>query len=104
MKLSQIGYGMGRKDFPAANCVRALLGETPAQQNDVVELCCNLDDITPEAIAFAFERLIDGGALDVYTTAIGMKKNRPGVMLTCMCHATQRDAMLRLIFKGQTTR
>ena len=103
MKLSQIGYGMGSKDFPAANCVRALLGETPDQQDDVVELCCNMDDITPEAIGFAFERLMDAGALDVYTTPVGMKKNRPGAMLTCMCRATQRDAMLRLIFKHTTT-
>ncbi|MEA4929098.1 MAG: nickel pincer cofactor biosynthesis protein LarC [Candidatus Limiplasma sp.] len=103
MRLGKIGYGMGSKDFAAANCVRAMLGETPDKPSDVVELCCNLDDLTPEAVGFAFERLMDAGALDVYTTSIGMKKNRPGVILTCMCRAQQRDAMLRLIFKHTTT-
>jgi pyridinium-3,5-bisthiocarboxylic acid mononucleotide nickel chelatase len=103
MKVGKIGYGMGKKDFPAVNCVRALFGETPNQPDDVVELHCNLDDITPEAVGFAFERLMEAGALDVYTTSVGMKKNRPGVILSCMCHANQRDAMLRLIFKHTTT-
>lgn len=51
MRTSAIGYGMGQKDFPAANCVRALLGERSAASDDVIELCCNIDDMTGEAIA-----------------------------------------------------
>ena len=49
------------------------------------------------------ERLLDAGALDTYTVPIGMKKSRPGVMLTCMCRSEQRDEMLRLLFRHTTT-
>ena len=66
MRIERIGYGMGRKDFPAANCVRALLGETEDSAEDVLELACNLDDMTPEAIGFALERLLEAGALDAH--------------------------------------
>lgn len=103
MQVAKIGYGMGKKDFPAANCVRAMLGETPDRRGEVVELSCNLDDMTPEAIGFAMERLLAAGALDVYTQPIGMKKNRPGVLLCCQCPADLRDEMVRLIFKHTTT-
>ena len=51
----------------------------------ICELACNLDDMTPEEIGFASAQLLDAGALDCYTIAIGMKKNRPGVMLCCLC-------------------
>ena len=69
----------------------------------MLELSCNLDDCTPEAIGFAMEELLRLGALDVYTTAIGMKKNRPGIMLTCMCKEEQRDEMLRCLFRHTST-
>ena len=103
MKVAQIGYGLGKKDFEAANCVRAILGESDQNGDKIVELCCNLDDMTPEAIGFAQERLFEGGALDVYTTAVGMKKCRPGVLLSCMCHEDRRENMIRLVFKHTTT-
>lgn len=103
MRVEKIGYGMGTKNFEAANCVRASLGETLAGAEDVVELCCNLDDCTPEELGFAQEILMESGALDVYTTAIGMKKCRPGVMLTCMCRRQQVDEMKGLLFRHTTT-
>lgn len=103
LRVEKIGYGCGKKDFPAANCVRALLGETQERQEQVLCLQCNLDDMTPEEIGFAMERLFDGGALDVYTAGIGMKKNRPGVLLTCMCRQEQREAMTALLFRHTTT-
>ena len=103
MKISKIGYGMGSKDFEAANCVRVMLGETQDKSDTVSELCCNLDDMTGEAIGFAIDRLFDAGALDVFTTPIGMKKNRPGILLTCICRENQRDEMLGLIFKHTST-
>ncbi len=59
--------------------------------------------MTPEELAFAMERLFELGALDVYFTDIGMKKSRPGVMLSCMCREEKRDEMLRCIFKHTTT-
>ena len=103
MRLLKSGYGMGTKDFPAANCVRAMLGEQDAPTEEILELSCNLDDCTGEAIGFAMERLLDAGALDVYWTSVGMKKNRPGILLTCMCRPLDREKMVGLLFRHTTT-
>lgn len=103
MCMEKCGYGMGTKDFEAANCVRAILGQTLASSGQITELACNLDDMTPEDIGFAMERLFEGGALDVYTTPVGMKKNRPGVLLTCMCRQDSVEEMVRLLFLHTTT-
>ena len=101
--VEKIGYGMGNKDFEAANCVRALLGETAGGGDEVAELCCNLDDMTAEALGFAQEELLAAGALDVYTTPIGMKKGRPAVLLSCMCRMEDRERLLGLLFRHTTT-
>ena len=98
-----VGYGMGKKDFPIANCVRAILGEENSQGEDIYELSCNLDDMTPEDIAFAMDILLEKGALDVYTTSIGMKKSRPGVMLSVLCKAEMKEEMYTLLFTHTTT-
>ena len=103
MRVEKTGYGMGTKDFEAANCVRTMLGQTEESAGHILELACNLDDMTPEAVGFAMEQLFAAGALDVYTTPIGMKKNRPGVLLTCMCREDDREAMLRTIFRHTST-
>ena len=103
MKISAISYGMGIKDFSAANCVRAHLGDTQQQAEDIAELCCNLDDMTPEAIGFAQEVLLAQGALDVFTTPIGMKKSRPGVLLTCLCRLQDASRMAELMLRHTTT-
>ena len=98
-----VGYGMGKKDFAMANCLRSVLGETESGADSILELQCNLDDMTPEDIGFAMERLLEGGALDVFTTAIGMKKNRPGSLLTVLCREDQREEMVALLFRHTTT-
>jgi len=98
-----VGCGMGQKDFERANCVRAFLGESAARREAIVRLECNLDDMTGEALGFAMERLLDGGARDVYTTPIGMKKSRPGVMLSCVCLPEDADALAALMLKHTTT-
>lgn len=103
MRLRSVGYGMGKKDFPRANCVRALLGETEEAGGTVAELRCDLDDMTGEALGFAMERLLEAGALDVFTTQVGMKKSRPGVELTVLCRPEDREAMVELIFLHTTT-
>jgi len=104
ISISKTGYGMGTKDFEKANCVRAHFGSVAESTNDeVAELSCNLDDMTPEAVAFAQQHLLDAGALDVYITPIVMKKSRVGVMLTCMCRHDNKDEMVALIFKHTTT-
>ena len=105
--LSKTGYGMGKKDFPVANCVVARMGEmlgSPADREAcVVEISCNLDDMTPEAISFACQKLLSEGALDVFTTPIGMKKGRPGTMLTCLCHPERREKLCDLILRHTST-
>ena len=103
MRTEAIGYGMGKKDFPAANCVRALLGDTREQCDTVVEFSCNLDDMTAEDVSFAMERLMADGALDAYTIPIGMKKGRPGIMLRVMCAPADRERMAELILRHTTT-
>ena len=115
MAVEQTGYGMGMKDFTDANCLRAIIGNTVEGQeqtgchgavqemDSIIELCCNLDDMTPEKIGFVTELLMEEGAFDVYTTNIQMKKNRPAVMLTCMCAKEDREKFLTLILKHTTT-
>lgn len=103
MSMEKIGYGMGKKDFPQANCLRAVLGTTKEDMEQIVELSCNVDDMTPEEIGFASEMLFAGGAVEVYTTSIGMKKGRPGTIITCMCRLDEREKILGLIFKHTTT-
>ena len=103
MRVQKTGYGMGKKDFPQANCLRGMLGETSEQTDAIAELKCNIDDMTGEEIGFAMEQLLSGGALDVFTTPIGMKKNRPGVLLSVLCQAGDRETMARLIFRHTTT-
>ncbi len=103
MRLMQTGYGMGKKDFERANCVRAMLGETKGQEEKILELSCNVDDMTAEDISFAMERLFEGGALEVYTIPIGMKKSRPGTLLRVICTEQKREQMTELIFRHTTT-
>lgn len=104
MTPAALGYGMGKKDFAMANCLRAVLGNADSQGEDsILELSCNLDDMTAEEIGFAMEQLLSAGAPEVYTTAIDMKKNRPGTMLTLLCRESQREEMVQLLFRHTTT-
>ena len=103
MKPQAIGYGMGKKDFEAANCVRAILGEQEGKTDAVLELSCNVDDMTAEQVGFAMERLFDGGALEVYTIPIGMKKSRPGTLIRVICREQDKEKLVVLIFKYTTT-
>lgn len=103
MKVKTIGYGMGKKDFERANCVRVLLGETQEKPEGIWELNCNVDDMTGEQIGFALEILMELGALDVFTIPIGMKKSRPGILLTVLCKEADKEKMVSLIFKHTTT-
>lgn len=103
MTVSKAGYGMGKKEFERANCVRAFLGETGEDGSEVVELSCNIDDMTAEDLGFAQERLFEAGALEVYTIPVGMKKNRPGILLTCMCREVDKEKMTEVMFRHTTT-
>ena len=98
-----IGYGMGRKDFEAANCVRAVLGETKDRSDTITELSCNVDDMTAEDLGFAIELLLENGARDAYAIPICMKKSRPGNILCVICAEREKEALTALIFKHTTT-
>ena len=104
MRTQGVGIGIGTKAFEQANCVRAFLGETEERGNgEITELVCNIDDMTPEALAFACARLLELGALDVYTTPGTMKKGRPGHVLTVLCGPEREADMARHILAETTT-
>jgi len=109
MKIERIGYGAGHKDFAErANILRLIVGEsvdvegtTGADQVCVLET--NLDDLSGELIGYCTSRLWEAGALDVFTTAVQMKKNRPGVMITILCRPGDSPAMEEILFSETTT-
>lgn len=103
MKTGAIGYGMGKRDFPVANCLRAMLGESDSRESGIAELSCNVDDMTGEAVGFAMEKLFEGGALEVFTVPVGMKKNRPGILLTVICKTADKQRLVRLLFRHTST-
>lgn len=115
LRAERIGYGMGKKDFEAANCVRMILGEscdaagadacgtgdsTPAS---VLELSCNIDDMTAEELGFALERMMEEGALDAWAEPIMMKKSRPGTKFSVLCRPEEQERFCRLMFLHTTT-
>lgn len=140
MAVEKTGYGMGAKDFPTANCLRAFWGSmsilpvpSPRQLpgsytarplagiaeeethpdyyteqfhslDQILELSCNLDDMSPEAVSYAVNLLMEAGALDVFTTAVYMKKNRPGLLLTCLCNLEEETRFSKLILTHTSTR
>ena len=103
MATEAIGYGMGKKDFERANCLRAFLGESEGTLEQIARLECNLDDMTGEDIGFALEQLFKAGARDVYTQPIGMKKSRPGVLLSVICLPEDAARLAALMMKNTTT-
>jgi uncharacterized protein (TIGR00299 family) protein len=106
MKIQRIGYGAGQRDWQQQpNILRLLVGETvhPGEVQQVWVLQTNLDDTTGELIGYCTTRLLEAGALDVYTTAIQMKKNRPAVQLTVLCPAADVDRLETILFRETTT-
>ena len=99
----KIGYGMGKKDFEAANCLRAIMGDISQNYQSVVEFTCNLDDISAEQIGFAIEQIFQAGAVEAYTIPVTMKKSRPGNLLCAMCLEKDKQKVLEAIFKHTTT-
>ena len=120
MKLSKMGLGAGSKDFAIPNILRLWIGEAtvekvtveeartnanelPTQQETVTVLETQIDDLSPQAIAYTLEQLITAGALDVFTQSIGMKKSRSGILLTTICHPQLANACKTIIFRETTT-
>lgn len=107
---SKTGYGLGTKDFAAANLLRAFLGDIwePSDTSGhgvptITELRCTLDDMTPEAIGFTQQLLLEHGALDVIILPVQMKKNRPGHLICISCRKEDEEKMSKLLFTHTTT-
>ena len=103
MTVSAIGYGMGKKDFERANCVRAFFAQSEDSSENIIELSCNIDDMTAEEIGFACEMCFKAGAVEVYTVPAGMKKNRPGTLLCVLCREAEKDELIKTIFRYTST-
>lgn len=101
------GHGCGTKDFPRANCLRAFLVDDLSRaeepNDEVTELKANIDDMTGEALGLALERLLEAGALDVSYAPAAMKKNRPGVLLTCLCRPGDADRLASEVLRHTST-
>jgi hypothetical protein len=100
------GYGAGDRDFPGqANVLRVILGEATgareAQTVTVIE--ANIDDSNPQVLAYASERLMEAGALDVTLQPIVMKKGRPGTLLSVIVKPEDRETLAALIFQETST-
>lgn len=98
-----VSYGFGTKQFERPNCIRAFVEMINDSEDSIIEMSCNLDDMTPEEIGFCIEQLLLSPALEVFTTPIMMKKQRPGTMLTVLCKVEDIEIIRNLIFKHTTS-
>lgn len=118
MCVSAIGYGAGTADLEGQpNVVRIMIGEEVGvakgaqagvpvllgfdEEISVIE--ANLDDMNPQIYGYFLEKALEAGSLDVYTTPVQMKKNRPGTLLTVLCQPQDTNALMSLIFAETTT-
>ena len=110
MTLQAVGYGAGSANLTEkANVLRILIGENATSEAgehwdapvSVIET--NLDDMSPQIYGYFVERALAAGALDVFSTAVQMKKNRPGVLLTILCDAAHTARLIDLVFRETTT-
>jgi pyridinium-3,5-bisthiocarboxylic acid mononucleotide nickel chelatase len=109
MSVSAIGYGAGSANLEGQpNVVRIMIGEAaekvvPGFDEEISVIEANLDDMNPQIYGYFQEKALAAGALDVYTTPVQMKKNRPGTLLTLLCKPQDANALMSLIFAETTT-
>ena len=106
MKVETSGHGFGTKEFDRLNAVRVFMGEelsSGSPRDTIIELKCNIDDMTAEDIGYAVDKLMADGAGDTFTMPIYMKKSRPATLLTVLCCEDMRDKMVADLFKYTTT-
>jgi len=109
MSVSTIGYGAGSTDLEGQpNVVRIMVGEVaekviPGFDEEIAVIEANLDDMNPQIYGYFLEKALAAGALDVYTTPVQMKKNRPGTLLTLLCKPADTNNLMSLIFAETTT-
>jgi uncharacterized protein (TIGR00299 family) protein len=109
MSVSAIGYGAGTADLEGQpNVMRIMIGEAAEKtvagfEEEIAVVEANLDDMNPQIYGYFLEKALGAGALDVYTTPVQMKKNRPGTLLTVLCKPQDTNALISLIFAETTT-
>jgi pyridinium-3,5-bisthiocarboxylic acid mononucleotide nickel chelatase len=109
MSVSAIGYGAGTTELEGQpNVLRIMIGEAaekvvPGFDQEIVVIEANLDDMNPQIYGYFLEKALAAGALDVFTTPVQMKKNRPGTLLTVLCQPEDENALMSLIFAETTT-
>jgi pyridinium-3,5-bisthiocarboxylic acid mononucleotide nickel chelatase len=114
MTVGAIGSGAGAADLAEQpNVLRIFVGETAGENlghdaggppdEDIVVLEANLDDMSPQVYGYFAERVLEAGALDVFSTPVLMKKGRPGQLVTVLCEPRSREALTDLIFRETTT-
>ncbi len=105
MSINKIGSGMGTRELEFANCVRVFSANEYGRDGDkVLVISANVDDMTGEQLGFAREIFEDNGALDVTVIPVYMKKNRPGIIIQCVCRPEDEDLFTRLFFRYTSTR
>ncbi len=106
MRIRSLGYGAGDRDFKEhANVVRVTIGETSgaAEATTVTVIEANIDDASPQVIAYAMERVLEAGALDALILPAQMKKGRPGVLLQIVAEHEKREEIFAILFRETTT-
>jgi len=106
MLIDRVGYGFGKREtgrFNALRVVAGTLSDQDAANEEIIELETNIDDMNPEIIGFTIEQLLQNGALDVYSTPIYMKKNRPAVKLTVLVGSDNEAVIKHILFSETST-
>lgn len=106
LRIEKIGYGAGEKDLPWPNLLRLILGERNSSsfpEDEIILLESNLDDMNPQHLGWLMELLLEKGSLDVWFSAVQMKKNRPGILLSVLSSPEKTEEILETIFKETTT-
>ena len=109
MKIDKAGYGAGSRDLHEhPNVLRLTIGgaaestvSTLSETISVLE--ANLDDLSPQVLAYAIDQLLNAGALDAFTVPAQMKKGRPGTLLTVLCKPADADRLTKIVFSETTT-
>lgn len=106
MQLQQVGLGAGTQSFEIPNMLRLWIGETKDNASSletIVVLETQLDDINPQIVGYLYDELLAAGAVDVFTQPIGMKKSRPGILLTVLAMPEQVETCEAILFRETTT-
>jgi uncharacterized protein (TIGR00299 family) protein len=109
MTVSSIGYGAGTADLEGQpNVLRLMVGEAAekraaAESETIRVLEANLDDMNPQIYGYFLEKALAAGALDVFTTPVQMKKNRPGMLVTVLCKPEDEAKFHEMLFAETTT-